>query len=89
MAMHIAESANIHQYVEAQRSSGVEGAQGLIVTAAIPQANLDNLRNTCSCQARNQIANLTVRMMARRVEQRCSQLNLKRLTPLNQVNNFS
>ncbi len=38
MAVHVAEAADVHENVEAQGGSGVEGAQGLVVLAAMAQA---------------------------------------------------
>ena len=35
MAVQVAEAANVHENVEAESRSGVEGAQGLVVTAAV------------------------------------------------------
>ena len=38
MAVHVAEAANVHEDVKAEGGSGVEGAEGFVVGAAMAQA---------------------------------------------------
>ena len=38
MAVHVAEAADIHENVEAESGPGVEGAERLVVLAAMAQA---------------------------------------------------
>jgi hypothetical protein len=45
MTVHVAEPANVHVDVEAQRGAGMEGAQRFVVAAAMLKANFDDLRN--------------------------------------------
>jgi hypothetical protein len=43
MAVHVAEAADVHEDVEPEGGSGVEGAEGFVVAAAVAQAELDDL----------------------------------------------
>src|SRR5208283_3847942 len=43
MAMHIAEAADVHQDVEAELLPGAEGARNFVMTAAMTQAQIDDL----------------------------------------------
>ena len=60
MAMHVAEAANVHQEVEAQRRAGVESAKRLIVPSAMPQPQLDDLVYTRGGKAGDKVADLAV-----------------------------
>ena len=63
VTMHIAEAANVHQEVKAQRSTGVEGAKRLIVPPAMPQPKLDDLVDARFRKSGPHIARLPVRVL--------------------------
>ncbi len=77
--MHVAEAANVHQDVEAEVLPGAEGARNLVVTAAMLQAQLDQLPALRFGKSFHDVANLAVRMMRVLVEQRGSKLDFERL----------
>ena len=52
MAVHVAETADVHEDVEAQGGSGVEGAKSFVVAAAMAKAQLDDLRNARGLEGR-------------------------------------
>ena len=79
MAMHIAEAADVHQYVEPELLAGTECAQHFIVLAAMAQSEINDLTAndfTCGCDC---LTNLPVRVMTVFVDQRRSQLDFERL----------
>ena len=45
MAVHVAEAANVHQDVKAEGGAGVKGAQGIVMAAAVAEAQLDDFGN--------------------------------------------
>src|SRR5690242_12307255 len=61
MTMHVAEAADIHQNVEAQRLARCELAEQFIVTSAMTDAQVDDLRATPLAQRAHLLPNLPVR----------------------------
>jgi len=45
MAVHVAESADVHEDVEAKICTGMEGAECFVVLAAVTQAKFNDFRN--------------------------------------------
>jgi len=64
----------------------MEGAKRFVVLAAMPQAQLDDIRHAGCWQPGNQVANLPVGMVAGRVQQRGGQFDLERFCVFNQIN---
>ena len=85
MAVHIAEAADVHENVKAQSGSGVEGAQGFVVPAAMAQAQLDDFVDAGFGERGDQVANLAVGVVAGRVKQRRGQLDFQGLGALDQI----
>jgi len=85
MAMHIAEAAYVHEDVEAQSRSGMEGAQGLVVTSPVAQTKFDNFRYAGFRKSGDQVANLPIGVVAGRVEQCRCQFYLQRLGAFDQI----
>ena len=85
MAVHVAEAADVHENVEAESGSGVEGAQGFVVLAAMAQAELDDFGDAGFGQRGDQVANLAVGVVAGGVEQRCGQFDFEGFGALDEV----
>src|SRR5262249_53109125 len=85
MPMHVAEAADVHQNVETQRLTGGEATQQLVVAAAMPHAEVDNLDLLCLGKSSHAVPNLTERIMARAIEQCGRDFDFKRLASLDQV----
>src|SRR5208283_2496639 len=79
MTMHIAEAADVHQDVEAELLPGAEGARNFVMTAAMTQAQIDDLSSLRFGQSIHNLANLPVGMVGMLVEQRGSQFHLQRV----------
>ncbi len=88
MAVHIAESADVHQYVEAERRSGVEGTQRFVVAAAMTNAQLDDFRDAGSGEFGDEVADLAIGVVAGGVKQRRGQLDLEGFCALDQVDQW-
>src|SRR5262249_11211402 len=63
MAVHVAEAADVHKYVEAKLLAAVERACDLVMASAMTQAEVDDFRALCRCHSPNHAANLAVRMV--------------------------
>ena len=85
MAVHVAEAADVHENVEAKGGAGVKGAKGLIVPAAVLQAQLDDFGDAGGGQAGDEVANLAVGVVAGGVEEGGGELDFERLGALNEV----
>ena len=85
MAVHVAEAADVHEHIEAEGGSGVEGAEGFVVAAAVAQAELDDLVDAGGGQAGDEVADLAVGVVAGGVEQRGGQLDFKGFGALDQI----
>ena len=85
MAVHVAEAADVHENVKAQSGSGVEGAQGFVVLAAMAQAQLDDFGDAGFGQRGDQVANLAVGVVAGGVEQRRGQFDFEGFGALDQI----
>ncbi len=79
MAVHVAEAANVHQYVKAKFLSGVIGAGDLVVTAAVAQSKIDNFAALRLGQSLNYFPNLPVGVMGILIEQRGGKFNFQRV----------
>src|SRR6185437_15161960 len=77
MTMHVAEAADIHQNVKAQRLAGCELAQQLIMTYAMMNAEVDDLRAARFAERANLPPNLPVGIMTGAVQQRAGNLHLE------------
>ena len=79
VAVHVAEAADVHQDVEAELLAGAEGAQHLVMAAAMAQASIDDLAAACFADALDCLANLAIRIVAVLVQQRGGQFDLQRV----------
>ena len=86
MPVHVAEAARIHENVEAELLPRAESAQHLIVPAAMPQPQVDNLPPPSFARHLHRLPNLAIRMMAMLVEERSRNLHFERLF-IEQVHN--
>ena len=69
MAVHVAEAADVHEDVEAEGGTGVKDAEGLVVFAAVLQAEFDDFRNARGWKAGDYVAYLTIGVVAGPVDQ--------------------
>ena len=74
VAVHVAEAADIHEYVETELLPGAEGPQHLVMLAPVAQAAIDNLLPQFLAGSANRLSDLAVRIMAVLVKQRGRQL---------------
>jgi hypothetical protein len=85
VTVHVAETADIHEYVEAKPGPGVKGAQRFVMTAAMAQSELDDFVNARRGQRGNQISSLPVGVVAGRVEQRGRQFDFEGFGAFHQI----
>ena len=85
VAVHVAKAADVHEDVKAECGSGVEGAQGFVVFAAMAEAKLDNFTHLSGSEAGDEVANLAVGVVADRVKQGGGQLDFKGFGALDEV----
>jgi hypothetical protein len=83
--MHVAEAADVHENVEAQGGSGMEGAQCFVVAAAVARTQLDDFRDAGGGKLANKIANLAVGVVGGGVEQRGREFDFEGLSAFDQV----
>ena len=88
MAVHVAEAAGVHKNVKPQSRSGVEGAQGFVMLAAMAQAKLDDFVDAGFGQSCDEVANLAVGVVAGGVEQRGGQLDFEGFGVFDQIDNW-
>ena len=89
MAVHVAEAADVHEDVEAQSGSGVEGAEGFVMLAAMAQAEVDDFGDARGGKRGDDVANLAVGMVADGVEERRGEFDFEGLGALDQVDDGS
>jgi len=89
MAMEIAEATNVHEDVKADGRAGMEGAEGFVVLAAVPQAQLDDFDAAGGGLAGEEVANLAVGVVAGGVEKGGGELDLERLGALDEIDERS
>ena len=85
VAVHVAEAADVHEDVEAEGRSGVEGAEGFVVLAAVAQAELDDLGDVGGGEAGDEVADLAVGVVAGPVDQRGGQFDFEGFGALDEV----
>ena len=85
VAMHVAKAAYVHQDVKLKLLPGVEAPQKLIMPAAMTHAQVNDFAALLRRERLHPLCNLPVRMMARRIHQRCGDLHFQRPI-LNQIN---
>ena len=85
MAVHVAEAADVHEDVKAQGGARMEGPQGLVVMAAMEQAELNDFSDARGGKAGDDVAHLAVGMIAGPVDQRGCEFDFQRLGALNQI----
>ncbi len=78
VAVHVAETADIHQDVEAELLPGAEGPQHFVMAAAISQPQVDDLAANLLARRLHRLPNLPVGIVAMLVDQRGRQLDLER-----------
>src|SRR5580658_10744653 len=77
MAVHVAEAADIHKNVEAELLAGREDAQQFVVTSSMTQAEVDDLLAMRLPARLDHFANLPVRIMTVRVDERGREFDLE------------
>src|SRR5450631_279651 len=88
MAVHVAETADVHQDVKPKGSPGVKRAKKFVVLAAVANPQLDDLRNARAWKAGHQVTNLAVRVVAGGVDKRRRKFHFKALGAFNQVHQW-
>ena len=78
MAMHVAEAADVHENVEAELLARGEGAQQLVVPAAMAQAEVDDLAAARLAGGFDCLANLPVGIMTVAVDERGGEFDFER-----------
>ena len=89
VAVHITEAADIHEDVKAEGGSGGEATEELVMAAAMLGTEANELRAARFGKGGDPVAELAIGVMAVRIEQRGSQLNVERLAVLDQVDDGS
>ncbi len=85
MAVHVAEAADVHEDVEAQGGAGVEGAEGLVVLAAVAEAEVDDLGDARGGKPGDEVADLAVGVVAGGVEERGGELDFEGFGALDEI----
>ncbi len=85
MAVEVAEAADVHEEIEAEGGAGVEGAEGLVVGAAVLEAERDDLRNLRGREAGEEVADLAVGVVAGGVEERGGELDFEGFGALDEI----
>ncbi len=89
VAVHVAESADVHEDVEAECRSGVEGAKSFVVAAAVAQANLDDFGDAGGGKRCDEVADLSIGVVASPVDECGGQFNFKSLGAFDEVDDGS
>ena len=63
----------------------MEGAESLVVTAAMAEAELDDFGDSSRRQLSDQVADLSIRVVAGRVEKGCGDFDFERFGGFNKV----
>src|SRR6202034_2364751 len=84
MPMYVAEAADVHENVKAEGLAGGEFPEQLVVTAAMPHAQVDDLGAVRFIQCGNTAADLPVGIVALAVEQCGGQICLERIRVVDQ-----
>src|SRR5262245_10559844 len=79
MAMHVAEAADVHEYVKAELVACRERARQFVMFPAMTQPEVDDLASTGLVQRSDSVPQLPIGIVAMRVKQRCRQLDLQRI----------
>ncbi len=85
VAVHVAEAADVHEDVEAEAVAGVEGAEELVVLAAVGGAELEQLVAAGLVERADGSAELAVGVVAVGIEQGGDELDLEMLFVVEQV----
>ena len=79
MAVHVAETADVHENVEAELLAGAEGAQHFVMAAAMAQAEVDDLAANEFAGRLDHLANLAIGIVAVFVDERRGEFDFQRL----------
>src|SRR5581483_4321621 len=85
MTVHIAKSADVHEDVEAELLTSAKWPEDLIVLAAVPKAEFNDLLPSIRARGLHCLADLTVRIITVFVQKRGRQLHFERFG-IEQVN---
>jgi hypothetical protein len=79
VAVHIAESTDVHQDIEAELLAGAEAAEHFVVTTPVAQPSFDDFATPGFGQVLDRPANLPIRKRAVFVKQSACNFHFKRL----------
>ena len=85
MAVEVAEAADVHENVEAQRGAGMKGAERFVVPAAVLQAELDDFGVRAAGRPATRVAELAVGVAADGIKERRGELDFERFGALDEI----